>query len=144
MNPTMRKFGYPGSLVADYEYWAVLLRPQQVTLGALVLACKENVTSFGAVSPAAGAELVQVAADIEQTLAAAFAHEKINYLMLMMVDADVHYHVLPRYGSMRAFEGQAFTDAAWPGPPRLDQVNPTDEARNARIREQLLTHWPRR
>ena len=62
MNPTMRKFGYPGSLVADYEYWAVRLRPQQVTLGALVLACKENVTSFGAVSPAAGAELVQVVA----------------------------------------------------------------------------------
>ena len=56
MNATGIKFGYPASVVAEYTHWVVLLRPQQVTLGALMLVCKEAVTSFGALSPAAGTE----------------------------------------------------------------------------------------
>ena len=144
MNATMSKFGYPASMLAEYAHWLVLLRPQQVTLGALVVVCKEAVTSFGALSPAAGAELVAVAADLEQALATTFAHDKINYLMLMMVDPDVHFHVLPRYAAARLLGDQEFTDVAWPGPPRLDQVNPTDADGNARIRAALLAHWPAR
>ncbi len=144
MNPTMKKFGYPGSVVADYTSWVVLLRPQQVTLGALVLVCKEAVTSFGALSPAAGAELVAVAQDAEHALGAAFGHDKINYLMLMMVDPDVHFHVLPRYSGARQCADQAFSDVAWPGPPRLDQINATDAATNAGILTALINHWPAR
>ena len=142
MNATMTKFGFPASLVADYPHWVVLLRPQQVTLGALVLVCKEAVTSFGAVSPAAGAELVAVSRDIEQALAAAFGHDKINYLMLMMIDPDVHFHVLPRYAAPRSAAGQEFTDVAWPGPPRLNEFNATDAATNEAIRATLRGHWP--
>ena len=144
MNPTMKKFGYPGSVVADYTSWVVLLRPQQVTLGALVLVCKEAVTSFGALSPAAGAELVAVAQDAEHALGAAFGHDKINYLMLMMVDPDVHFHVVPRYAGARQCADQAFSDVAWPGPPRLDQINATDAATNAGILTALINHWPAR
>lgn len=143
MNPTMEKFGYPNSVVADYDHWVVLLRPQQVTLGALVLVCKQAVTSFGALSPAAGAELVAVAQDAEQALAAAYRHDKINYLMLMMIDPEVHLHVLPRYATTREFAAQQFSDVAWPGPPRLDQVNTTDAATNAALRASLSSHWPR-
>jgi diadenosine tetraphosphate (Ap4A) HIT family hydrolase len=144
MNATMIKFGYPASMLAEYEHWVVLLRPQQVTLGALVLVCKEQVTSFGALSGPAGAELVAIAQDIEQTLAAAFAHDKINYLMLMMVDPDVHFHVLPRYAASRQLAGQEFTDVAWPGPPQLAQINPTDSATNAHIHASLSALWPAR
>lgn len=144
MNPTMKKFGYPASVVADYTSWVVLLRPQQVTLGALVLVCKEAVTSFGALSPAAGAELVAVAQDAEHALSAAFGHDKVNYLMLMMVDPDVHFHVLPRYAGARQWGEQQFSDVAWPGPPRLDQVNATDAATNAGILTALINHWPAR
>lgn len=144
MNPTMKKFGYPASVVADYTSWVVLLRPQQVTLGALVLVCKEAVISFGALSPAAGAELVAVAQDAEHALGAAFGHDKINYLMLMMVDPDVHFHVLPRYAGARQCAEQAFSDVAWPGPPRLDQINATDAATNAGILTALINHWPAR
>jgi len=144
MNATGIKFGYPASLVAEYAHWVVLLRPQQVTLGALVLVCKEEVTSFGALSAAAGAELVAVSRDIEHSLAAAFSHDKINYLMLMMIDPDVHFHVLPRYAAPRDFAGQAFTDAAWPGPPQLAQINATDSETQARIRAALTDVWPAR
>ena len=53
MNPTMAKFGHPETLVADYDRLVVLLRPQQVTLGALVLVCKEAATAFSQLSPRA-------------------------------------------------------------------------------------------
>ena len=41
-NETMRKFGYPDTLIREYEHWVVLLRPAQVTLGSLVLAAKSD------------------------------------------------------------------------------------------------------
>ena len=43
----------------------------------------------------------------------------MNYLMLMMVDAHVHFHVLPRYADVLDRVGQQWRDPAWPGPPGL-------------------------
>jgi len=95
----------------------VLLRPAQVTLGRLVLVCKGAAQRFGAIGSEASAELAAVADGIERALADAFDHDRINYLMLMMVDPDVHFHVLPRYEAEREFAGQRFEDPFWPGPP---------------------------
>ena len=52
-NETMLKFGYPGSLIREYEHWAVMLRPAQVTLGSLVLAARSDATAFGQLPPGA-------------------------------------------------------------------------------------------
>lgn len=52
INETIRKFGYPSSLIARYRHWLVLLRHQQVALGALVLACAGDATSFAGLLPA--------------------------------------------------------------------------------------------
>ena len=115
----MRAFGHPDSLVREYDQWVVLVRPKQVTLGALVMACKERAQSFGAVSSEAFREHERVVRDIEQGLKAFSAFEKINYLMLMMVDKEVHYHVLPRYSETRNFEGVDYPDPSWPAVPDL-------------------------
>ena len=115
----MRAFGHPDSLVREYDHWVVLVRPKQVTLGALVMACKERAQSFGAVSREAFREHERVVQDIEQGLKAFSAFEKINYLMLMMVDKEVHYHVLPRYSETRNFEGVDYPDPGWPAVPDL-------------------------
>lgn len=40
MNATIEKFGYPATLIAEFDHWLVLLRPAQPTLGSLVLAAK--------------------------------------------------------------------------------------------------------
>ena len=117
MNETARKFGHPGSLLADLGKWAVLLRPAQVTLGSLVLLCKDDVQRFGDLSEGATADLLRATSKLEQVLQGAFAYDKINYLMLMMVDPDVHFHVIPRYAAERSYEGFRFGDDAWPGPP---------------------------
>ncbi len=142
MNPTIQKFGYPATLIHEYPHWVVLLRPQQVTLGSLVLACKEPVQQFHQVSAAGYTELRQAVSAIENGLQSLVPFEKINYLMLMMVDPDVHFHVIPRYPEPVAFEATAFADHGWPGPPALAQITETDAAANAAIVKRLQANWP--
>lgn len=128
---TMTKFGFPDTMLAELDHWVILLRPQQVTLGSLVLVCREEATAFPDVSAAAFAELKKAVASIERVLAAAFAFDRINYLMLRMVDPHVHFHVLPRYAGPREHSGTTFADPAWPGPPDLKAVTDlTEEARS--------------
>ena len=119
MNPTIDKFGYPATLLHELRYWLVLLRPAQVTLGSLVLAAKSHATAYSALPPEAFAEQGEAVRLIERALAAFTSYERINYLMLMMVDPNVHFHVLPRYSKPRQWSGIEFADAGWPGPPQL-------------------------
>ena len=119
MNDTIRKFGYPTTLLAEFDHWVILLRPAQVTLGSLVLAAKGDATAYSALPPEAFAEQATAIGRIERALAAFCQYEKINYLMLMMVDPHVHFHVIPRYSTQRTWSGIGFQDAGWPGPPQL-------------------------
>jgi len=137
MNATMEKFGYPDTLIKEYVHWVVMLRPQQATLGALVLACKNDADTFSRISQEAFSELKVVTSAIEQHLKDCFSYDKINYLMLMMVDPDVHFHILPRYAHPREFADQQFDDPGWPGLPDLAQVNVTTEVQNRAILDVL-------
>ena len=119
MNATIEKFGYPATLVAQFTHWVVLLRPAQPTLGSLVLAAKSDATAFGDLPAGAHAELAAVTRAIESALARAVGYDKINYLMLMMVDPHVHFHVLPRHEGSRSHADLQIADAGWPGQPDL-------------------------
>ena len=136
-NATMEKFGYPDGLIREYDHWAVVLRPAQVTLGSLVLAAKSDATAFGALPPGAHAQLAAVTADIEAMLLAHIRYMRINYLMLMMVDPHVHFHVFPRYEGSRSFESVELADAGWPGPPDLQSGRAIDPATFDRLKRQL-------
>ena len=57
INATIVKFGHPDTLIAEYDHWVVLLRPMQVTLGAMVLGAKGPATAFPALDVAAFDEL---------------------------------------------------------------------------------------
>ena len=119
MNVTLKKFGWPETLVREFGHWVVLVRPAQPTLGSLVLAAKSEATAFGALDPAAYGELADVTATIEAALGATVGYAKLNYLMLMMVDPHVHFHVIPRYEGAREWHGREFVDVGWPGLPDL-------------------------
>jgi diadenosine tetraphosphate (Ap4A) HIT family hydrolase len=141
-NRTAVKFGHPDTLVADYGHWCVLLRPAQVTLGSLVLVCKDEAECFPDITAEAFAELARATRDIERGLRAFRPFDKINYLMLMMVDPDVHFHVVPRYGSTQTFETVQFHDAGWPGPPQLGTaVSPELDLRD-RLLAAIRAAWP--
>ena len=119
MNPTIVKFGYPATLLRELDHWVVLLRPAQVTLGSLVLAAKSEVTAYGDLPREAFAEQADAVALVERALKDFTRYERINYLMLMMVDPNVHFHVIPRYSEPRDWSGMEFPDAGWPGAPQL-------------------------
>jgi diadenosine tetraphosphate (Ap4A) HIT family hydrolase len=141
INETMRKFGYPRTLVREYDHWVVLLRPAQVTLGSLVLAAKSEATAFGALPPGAHAELARVTAEVEATLSAEISYERINYLMLMMVDPHVHFHVFPRYPGSRTIGAVDLEDRGWPGPPDLTSRQELPLDASEELQERLTQNW---
>lgn len=141
INATIRTFGYPDSVIAELPHWVVLLRPQQATLGALILAARGDATRFGDLAPAAFAELHEATSAIEAMLAAGFRYDKINYLMLMMVDPQVHFHVLPRYAGPQTFEGVAFEDPGWPKAPALAHATEIDQRTRDLLGQRLRAHW---
>jgi diadenosine tetraphosphate (Ap4A) HIT family hydrolase len=141
MNATAEKFGYPDTVIKEYQHWLVLVRPQQVTLGSLVLVCKEPVTRFSDVSTTAFTELHEVIAAIESTLSELYGYQKMNYLMLMMVDLDVHYHVIPRYESPRSFSDQQVLDHGWPAAPALAEFVEFDADTLTELVAELQTAW---
>jgi len=142
MNATIAKFGYPATLLHEYRSWVVLLRPAQPTLGSLVLACKEDATSLGAVSAEAWAELARATADLERVLQLVLGFQRINYLALMMVDPHVHFHVLPRYSEPPQFDGASFPDVSWPKPPDVTRALALTPQQMAALHARLRAAWP--
>ena len=141
INTTIAKFGYPATLVREYDHWVVLLRPGQVTAGSLVLAAKGDATAYGSLPEVAFIEQAKVIAEVEMTLRAELAYERINYLMLMMVDPHVHFHVIPRYEGVRRLAGMEIADHGWPGPPDLKSAIMLGDEEIAAARSALVAAW---
>ena len=141
MNETIRKFGYPATLIREYAHWVVLLRPAQPTLGSLVLAAKSSATAFADLEAAAFAELGSVVGAIEAALKTAVSYERINYLMLMMVDPNVHFHVFPRYEGARSIDRIEIEDRGWPGPPDLTSSLVLEPADLNRLQAEFKKRW---
>ena len=139
MNQTIEKFGFPTTLLKEFEHWVVLLRPAQVTLGSLILAAKSDATTYSGLPRPAFDELADAVAAIERALRKLVAYERINYLMLMMVDPNVHFHVIPRYSKPRLWNGIDFPDAGWPGPPKLDGAKKLDGARLGQLAAECMS-----
>lgn len=142
VNATILRFGHPATLIAEYAHWLVLLRPEQPTLGALVLASTSEATRLSALPPAAFAELKRVVADIESALERAVEYEKINYLMLMMVDPHVHWHVLPRYSGEREALDLSIADRGWPKAPQLGDAVALSPEQIDGLGGWLRARWP--
>ncbi|MDB5682901.1 MAG: hypothetical protein JWM75_599 [Sphingomonas bacterium] len=142
MNETILRFGYPQTLIAEYRHWIVLLRPDQPTLGSLILAAKSDAEAFADLSPEAFAELHIVTGQIETALRGAVDFAKINYLMLMMADRHVHFHVIPRYDGVRERAGVAVPDKGWPKVPALGEAITLDPAQISAVRDWLRGYWP--
>lgn len=137
MNATIKKFGYPTTLVREYRHWVVLIRPTQVAAGSLILAAKGDSIAYGALPAEAFAEQGMIIAEIEKKLREVVKMDKINYLMLMMVDPHVHFHIIPRYRGIRSFAGLELADHGWPGPPDLKSAVELDSAAIGRAVEAI-------
>ena len=136
MNKTLKKFGYPETLLKEFDNWYLLLRPEQVTLGSLILITKNNEYSLSSISDSGFNEFSKVIKIIENVLDDTFAFKKINYLMYMMVDPEVHYHIIPRYSEQKYFKDTLFEDKGWPGLPALSEPNMIDK----KLQKKIITY----
>ena len=142
MNKTILRFGFPATLIAEYDHWLVLLRPAQPTLGSLILAAKSDACAFSGLPVEAFTDLTRAIGAIEAALQAKVRYARINYLMLMMVDPHVHFHVVPRYEGEREAEGISIADSGWPKLPVLGDAIELDAEQILALVGWLKQDWP--
>lgn len=144
MTSILNKFDSKNLLIKEYNNWYLLLKKEQVTLGSLVLIEKKFSTKFSQISIESFNELGKITNDIESILQQAFAYDKINYLMLMMVDKEVHFHIIPRYSKNILWNKNTFNDFDWPKPADLSKFNIISEKKLMKLREYLKERFERK
>lgn len=140
-NATFASFGGDATLIHDYRHWSVQARPRQATPGAMILLAHGAALSFADLPAGAHGELATVTRDIEAVARGQLGCLKINYLMLMMVDPHVHFHVLPRFDASQRIAGLTLADPGWPGLPDLGHAPEVADA-GLRMAELLRGFWP--
>ena len=130
------KFNVDAYLIAVSDHWRLSLRPNQPTIGSAILSLARPCENFSDITIEESADLKEIISYAEQQIKQAFNYDKINYLMLMMVDAHLHFHVIPRYSKTIEFAEHEWIDEKWPTPPDLAGREITD-AEAAKIIERI-------
>jgi len=119
MDDFRMKFKTSELTIYETDKWIWSLRPVQATLGASILSLKRECSTLGELTPEEFTDMANIVPVIEKTLKDLLGYNIMNYLMLMMLDKQVHYHVIPRYGQDIEFAGKKWQDVGWPGIPTL-------------------------
>jgi len=93
------------------------------------------------VSSDAYSELPIVTGELEAALRKAFGMEKINYILLMMVDKEVHFHVIPRYSEPKSFGDVEFTDPGWPKHPDMQSLATLTDEQFSALKQHIKDCW---
>ena len=133
MNPTLKRFAYPSAVVKEFDHWVVLIRPAQITPLSCVIAARADVNSLGDLASASAAELPLAIRGFETTVRSIAPAVKFNYLALMMVDPNPHFHAIPRYAAPLRLGGLDYVDTAFPQP--VDMLCPLE------VDEGTLNEW---
>ena len=133
-----QKFNVEESELFSTNSWTWSLRPGQPTLGAGVLSLRRYALRLSDITGPEGQELAEIVGVIERTVQKCFDYQIMNYLMLMMVDHHVHYHVIPRYSSTKNFASKEWVDTGWPALPSMgDDQHADDRQARAMMRDYL-------
>lgn len=109
-----KKFCVQELLIAQVGTWNISLRPQQPTIGSLILSLGRKCIAFSELTEQEAIDLGKAFKRIESILKNKFKPQQVNYLALMMVDNQVHYHVLPRYEGVVKINNTEYKDHCWP------------------------------
>ena len=91
------KFRVDELKVLEIGAWSWSVRPTQPTLGSGILSLNRYALHLSDVTPEEMADLGELIVQLEKTVKTIFNYNIMNYLMLVMADHHVHYHVIPRY-----------------------------------------------
>ena len=126
LNNFQTKFKTEELTLMETNFWLISLRPSQPTIGSLVVSLKRACQSLSKLTPEEGADLVVAMQKIENRLNEKFPVDKLNYLALMMVDSQVHDHVIPRYKNGLVFNGIEYLDKSYPKPVDIFETPDVD------------------
>jgi len=113
------KFQIENLKILSTQYWTWSVRPSQPTLGSGIISLNRYALHFSEVTEEEMADLGILISKLEKAVKSTFDYDIMNYLMLMMVDHHVHYHVIPRYNGTRQFADLEWVDNGWPALPVL-------------------------
>lgn len=117
----MEAFNPNESTIREFDYWIVLIRKDQVTLGDCIFALKREIPSFGEMTYAESAELRTVLKWYEEKCKILYGAVKFNYIAAMMRDNFVHFHAFPRYAATVERYGLIWNDERWPRVIQFEQ-----------------------
>ena len=121
------KFRVEELKVVDTGAWTWSVRPAQPTLGSGIISLNRYALHLSDVTADEMSELAGLIKLVENSIKGTFNHNIMNYLMLMMVDHHVHYHVIPRYDGKRNFAGLEWVDNGWPALPVMPDSQHKDQ-----------------
>ena len=110
----MEAFHPNKTLIKEFEYWVVLLREGQVTLGDCLIVLKRDTPFFSDMTESESKELSSVLKWYEEKCRIVFGAIKFNYIAAMMRDNFVHFHAFPRYNDTVKKYGIEWKDEKWP------------------------------
>jgi len=113
------KFKVDELTIFKNDSWTWSVRPGQPTLGSCVLSLNRYALEMSELTEKEMKDLGKIIQTLEKLVKKTFNYNIMNYLMLMMVDHHVHYHVIPRFDSEREFEGLKWNDNGGPALPVL-------------------------
>jgi diadenosine tetraphosphate (Ap4A) HIT family hydrolase len=100
----------PKRTVVQSTHWAVVLNENQNLIGSVFCLLKREETDVTALTEAELNELWAVVRKVKRVLDDLFAPDHYNYAFLMNLDAQVHFHIRPRYRGKREYAGGTFVD----------------------------------
>lgn len=119
----------PGpTVIAEDAYWTMRVNDNQATLGRVFFALKRPETDALNLTADEQTALWNGLTRAKSALTTLFAPDHFNYMALMNLTPQVHWHIFPRYQSPREFAGQTFTDDEWGGHYNPDRTVTLDDA----------------
>lgn len=119
------KFQLKEYAICETKHWILSLRPEQVTLGSCILSLKRECNSVKDISLNEFKDLHPLLQKLESLYMDVFGASIVNYLLLMLVDKQLHFHIIPRYSEEKMLNNRIWKDYSWPNPVDLSLVNAT-------------------
>ncbi len=136
------KFQVPQLTLFRSSVWSISVRPEQLTLGALIISPTVEAYTFNQLDELSSNDsLLRMFSYSELTLKSVFNAELLNIYCLMLQDPIIHFHVFPRYSSTIFRYDIEWTDIFWPGPLKVASINPPSQNTLLSIHEELSSFF---
>jgi diadenosine tetraphosphate (Ap4A) HIT family hydrolase len=122
-------------LIAEDDFWLLMLNDNQATVGRVYFSLKRHETDVSKLTAEEVASLWRFIAPVKETLDFLFTPAHYNYLFHMNIDPHVHMHLYPRYEKPVQYWGEEFADAKFGGHYDPSEVRAVDD----RLRRALVT-----